>query len=74
MEELTSEELKDVQGGATIEGRNNKLISKHVKSGNRFNVKQLFTMDGIEHRVFIEKVNFFSLPNTSFLIICCLIM
>ena len=69
MEELTSEELKDVQGGATIEGRNNKLISKHVKSGNRFSVKQLFTMDGIEHRVFIEKVNWaFGGNNCAFII------
>ena len=57
MEELPSEELKDIEGGAVNDRIKNRLISRHVKNGMRFSVKQLFTIDGIEHKVVIEKVN-----------------
>ena len=56
MEELSKDELMEVEGGANkvIEG---KLIQKHVKNRERYNMSEFTKIDGIPHNVFVKKAN-----------------
>lgn len=56
MEELPEEELMQVEGGTNriIES---KLIQKHVKNREKYNMKEFTKIDGIQHNIFVKKAN-----------------
>lgn len=56
MEELPSEELKDINGGKG-EQVQSKLISRHVKNRERYKIQDIAKIDGNSYNVFLVKAH-----------------